>query len=182
MAIQAKYDATRGLNENLDSAGSAEFHVAGVGISSPLQVNRHHVIKIVTVADSAALYKSSISISDTTTTYRLFFNRAAPNDADVPPGMVNVELSNDAAGMDDADTVATVLEGVIEALGGAGAAFASAVANGNEITVSCNIVGPTLAAHDMGTAGITATVESAGVGSTVLKTSSCSTKAISMSS
>ena len=168
MAIQAKYDSTRGLNETLDSAGSAEFHVSGVGVSYDLQVNRHHVIKLTTVADSATLFQSSISITDTTTTYKLFFNRAGVAAVDIPAGHTNVELSAD--GGDTAGEVATALEAVIEALGGGGAAFDSAVVNGNEITVQFRTMGPPATPHDMGTSGITAEIVSAGSGSTVLKT------------
>jgi hypothetical protein len=147
-------------------APSAEFHVKGTSVSSDLQTNRHQVVKITTVADSASLYGSTISLSTPTETFKLFLNRAAPNNLAVPAGATNVELSADG-GDTDAE-VATALEAVIEALGAGGAAFDSA-ANNNEITVQSNTIGEALL-PDMGTSGMSAEVLSSGSGSTITST------------
>jgi hypothetical protein len=166
MAIQAKYTPEKGLHQN-NVEGSAEFHIKGASVSSDLQTNRHQVIKITTVEDSASLYGSTISISTPTDTFNLFLNRAAPNNLAIPSGATNVELSAD--GGDTAAEVATALEAVIEALGAGGAAFDSAVANDNEITVQCNTIGEA-SRPEMSSSGMTADVLSAGSGSTTTST------------
>lgn len=148
-------------------APEAEFHVAGEGVSSDLQTNAHQVVKLTTVADSATLFQSTIKISTPTDTFSLFFNREAPDNVAVPAGSTNVELS--AGGGDDEDAVATALNTAIDALGAAGAAFDTSLANGNEITVKANVIG-VAASPDMGTSGITSEIVSAGSGSTVLNT------------
>lgn len=156
-----------GATATFDGAPEAEFHVVGEGVSSDLQTNRHQVVKLTTVGDSAALFQSTIKISTPTDTFSLFFNREAPDNVAVPAGSENVELS--AGGGDDADAVATALNTAIDGLGAAGAAFDTSLANGNEITVKANVIG-VASSPDMGTSGIASETVSAGSGSTVLKT------------
>ncbi len=156
-----------GLTGTFSGAPGAEFHVKGEGVSSDLQTNRHQVVKLTTVADSATLFQSTILLGTPTETFTLFFNRAGASAVAVPANSINVELSEN--GNDTDQQVATKLETVIEALGAGGNAFDSVVANGNEITVQCKTIG-VAALPDMGTSGIVSEVLSSGSGSTTVLT------------